>query len=362
MFERSLQVLLHEIVDYAGLFPPAQLALDPAIRNYARYRGEPNAWMLGRFICPVAKLAALEPYADELFAARPPFRFSVLARGGDTAAAFADNLHKDVEDLRGFTARNGGNVGVDALEVKLPIDVCNAASSEDVLSICRQTAAALAAIDGRLRPVFFEPQYTGEAGRLTTAGSERLPPTSGPETRPTTPGGVGRLTAAGAEGRLTTAVAEGLQRFNAGQAGDAPRFGFKLRTGGLEAAAFPSPAQVAEVIATCVGMGVPMKFTAGLHHPIRRYDAGVRANMHGFINVFAAAVLARSQGLGRYELAAILEETDPASFAFRATHLAWNQADATLGDIEFARQHVALSFGSCSFDEPIDDLRALGWM
>ena len=36
----SLRALLTGIVDYAGLFPPAQLSLDEAIRNYARYRTE----------------------------------------------------------------------------------------------------------------------------------------------------------------------------------------------------------------------------------------------------------------------------------------------------------------------------------
>ena len=43
----SLRALLTGVVDYAGLFPPARLPLDEAIRNYARYRQGSDAWMLG---------------------------------------------------------------------------------------------------------------------------------------------------------------------------------------------------------------------------------------------------------------------------------------------------------------------------
>ena len=66
--ERSAHAFFREIVDYAGLFPPAQLALDAAIQNYARYPQQPDAWLLGRFICPAPKLDQLAPFRDELFA------------------------------------------------------------------------------------------------------------------------------------------------------------------------------------------------------------------------------------------------------------------------------------------------------
>jgi hypothetical protein len=74
---RSLKALLTGVVDYAGMFPPAQLALAPAIRNYARYRTEPEKWMLGRFICPAVKLGDLSPLVDELFASGPPLGVSL---------------------------------------------------------------------------------------------------------------------------------------------------------------------------------------------------------------------------------------------------------------------------------------------
>ena len=38
----------------------------------------------------------------------------------------------------------------------------------------------------------------------------------------------------------------------------------------------------------------------------------------------------------------------------------WDDAEATVSEIEYARRHCVISFGSCSFDEPLGELRELG--
>jgi hypothetical protein len=139
--------------------------------------------------------------------------------------------------------------------------------------------------------------------------------------------------------------------------------GYKLRSGGVEAKAFPSPEQVALAIATCRDAGVPMKFTAGLHHPIRHHNDSVQTKMHGFINVFAAAAIAHAhRSVDAKQLQAILEDEEATSFAFDNDSLRWRSLAVTTAQVETARREFAISFGSCSFDEPRDDLRALGWM
>jgi hypothetical protein len=102
----------------------------------------------------------------------------------------------------------------------------------------------------------------------------------------------------------------------------------KLRCGG---ATVPSVEQVALVIACCREAGVPFKATAGLHHPVRRGEE------HGFLNLLAATAAPP----GRLE--AILAEEDPSAIDF---------ADAD--------RSLFTSFGSCSWREPVDDLRELG--
>src|SRR5205814_2192527 len=95
---------------------------------------------------------------------------------------------------------------------------------------------------------------------------------------------------------------------------DGPIGGVKVRCGGLDAAAVPSPADVAAAIAACRSAGVPLKFTAALHHPVRHPDAAIGAMTHGFFNVFVAGVLASAGGLDAAEVRQVVEDEDAASF------------------------------------------------
>jgi hypothetical protein len=138
--------------------------------------------------------------------------------------------------------------------------------------------------------------------------------------------------------------------------------GFKLRAGGLDAAAFPSQYQVAHVIAVCRDAAVPLKCTAGLHHPIRRYDDSVNAKMHGFINVFAAGIIAQVYNLPEHEIAAVIADENPKHFVFNDRMFSWLDRIVSPGKIQAARQNNIISFGSCSFDEPLQDLQSLDWL
>ncbi len=110
----------------------------------------------------------------------------------------------------------------------------------------------------------------------------------------------------------------------------------------------PTVNQLAEFLKEAAARRLPFKATAGLHHPIRSTKTG----MHGFLNVFVAATAAW-HGADDLDLIDILTEEDPHELLARLETL-------TIAQIEAARRDFAHSFGSCSFDEPIDDLHALG--
>jgi len=139
----------------------------------------------------------------------------------------------------------------------------------------------------------------------------------------------------------------------------------KVRTGGVTEGAFPASHSLARFIQACADAAVPFKATAGLHHPLRgdyrlAYEAGSpHGMMFGFLNVFLAAAFARA-GLTLKELALLLEEKDADSFQFTETSASWRGKTVSRTEISAVRHHVALSFGSCSFQEPVDDLRSLG--
>jgi len=99
---------------------------------------------------------------------------------------------------------------------------------------------------------------------------------------------------------------------------------------------------------------------ARLHRPFRHIDPAMQRPLHGFLNLFVAGVLAWSLQLDEPDIQAIVEEQDARQFRFESDLLAWNEAEAMLDEIEFARRHRVVSFGSCSFTEPLDELRRCG--
>jgi hypothetical protein len=140
------------------------------------------------------------------------------------------------------------------------------------------------------------------------------------------------------------------------------RAGFKLRCGGVKPEAFPTAEDIAFVIRNATINRVPLKATAGLHHPFPRFDAGIPAKMHGFINVFSAGILAYTRHLEPGVLVDVLKDEEPRRFVFDEDGLHYGAFHVTTAEIAEARQEAVTSFGSCSFDEPRNDLRKLGWL
>jgi hypothetical protein len=344
----SLRVLLREVVDYAGLFPPARLEMQPALGNYLRYRSEEDAWMLGRFVCPCARLGELTSHRDEAAPAdAPALRLTVLGRGGDTAAAFLDNLRADLDDVRAVHDCCADRARVECYEARFPPEVLSDRDLSAVIRFVRIVGQNFAEGGVPAMPAFFELPLSPEVERRLDAITGQLCEYG---------------LAAGQPIRREMDVFGRQQEdvhVSPGPCGVAPA-GLKLRMGGPDAAAVPGARQTARVICSCLGQGLPLKFTAGLHHPLRRFDAGVRAMTHGFLNVFAAAVLARAAALELDDVQAVLEEQDGREFGFDDEYLCWNEAMASLDEIENVRRRLAVSFGSCSFDEPRENLKALG--
>lgn len=128
---------------------------------------------------------------------------------------------------------------------------------------------------------------------------------------------------------------------------DALESGFaKVRTVGIGSSA------LAEFLCGAAARRVPFKATAGLHHPLRS------AEMHGFLNVFLAAAFAW-HGAEPSLVLEILDDRDARSFAFWDDAASWRGQALSTAQIQDARRDFAHSFGSCSFEEPIADLRAL---
>ncbi|NUM46279.1 MAG: hypothetical protein HUU38_16370 [Anaerolineales bacterium] len=306
----SLFSLLHQVIDYAGLFPPADLPLETAMQNFIRYQAWPERWMLARFILPTAKLGELTQLCEGGLTWEGTLGFSVL--GATNPAMFRAGVAQDVAMVKDFRARFGARVRCEVYETRF----LNMERKETALGMLEEVIPILT--EAGMMPFFEAPFGKGWEARAEA---------------------------------LIQALAE---------VSSPLRAGFKLRTGGVMANAFPTPEQVAWALCACREAGVPLKCTAGLHHPVRSFRAEVGTKMHGFLNVFVAGVLARARGLDQAEVGQILAEEDPAGFAFSATEVAWRGWRATTAEVEAARREGIISFGSCSFEEPKEDLGALG--
>jgi hypothetical protein len=295
----ALHGLLRESIDYAGLFPPAGLGMVQTVANYASYRTGPDAWALGRFVVPAGRLVELEEAADELLPK------SSTSNGWRIAALLGAEPAREIEAIGEFNCRHAadgaGAATVDVVEAKAD----SPGSVERLLS----------RIPSYLQP-YVEIPVARDPAPLASAVAK-------------------------AGGRL------------------------KVRTGGVTPDAFPSAADLVRFLRAARDAGVPFKATAGLHHPLRAeyrltYEPGSACGtMFGFLNLFLAAAFV---GAGLDDTAAerLLEERDRQAFHFDAGGVEWRGRRLDLDAIGRARQSVIISFGSCSFTEPIGDLQSLG--
>ena len=295
----SLRALLSRSVDYAGMFPPCSLELDAALKNQAQYVRSPDSWMLSTFVLPIGKFADAAKLVSQ-FDHQHPLRVSALGGRTENRKDFLSELKNATEAIRSFQSQHADLASVVQLEIVLPSDVDLAGLSD---------AAGLAA-DLKLQVFWETPAESTEETIALLARAKQ------------------------------------------------PSFGYKLRTGGVTADAFPSSVQIARAILASTKHHVPIKFTAGLHHPVRRFRDEVKTEMHGFLNVLGAGVLSAEHHWDEAQAIEMLEDQQAQSFEFHDTVFAWRDWEVTIDRIK-ARRKFVTSFGSCSFDEPREDLHAL---
>jgi len=300
---KSIDALLTGLVDYAGLFPPASEDMRPALENYAAYLRGSDRKALGRFIVPISRLQELEESGSDLMPRGPKSRswhLSVL-------------ISEDVRAARGeilkFNRRHSSASSKGGARGRVVIDVAELKAST-VGEIDHQCADLPPGITA-----YFEIPSGGDVSSLVKA----------------------------------------LARVSARA---------KIRTGGVTPEAFPPAHTIIDFMSACRRETVPFKATAGLHHPVRgEYRLTYESNskkwmMYGFLNVFIGAVLLYA---GESDDTALseLEESDPSAFSFEEEEIQWRDKPIAAEQIRAARAEFAISFGSCSFREPIDELARL---
>jgi hypothetical protein len=291
----SLRILVAGSIDYAGLFPPAGLAMPPAVDNYASYLAGPDAWALGRFVVPIARLDEFAGAASRHAAERSePWTLSALA--GD-----------DLEDDLGRVARHnearaagGGASVIDAVEFRAAgpgaIRRAGAVLPPDV------AAYAELPLDDTLAESLAAAREAGVRVKVRTGGIT--------------------VDAFPAPTAVATFIVE------CGRAG----VPFKA-TAGLHHA---------------LRARYPLTYERGAPHGV----------MFGFVNVFLAAAFTRG-GADRDTVRRVLEIASPTELHFTAGGVTWAGLTLSTPELARSRADGAIAFGSCSFTEPVADLALL---
>jgi hypothetical protein len=281
--------------------------MDAALKENAKNRAGLFKWIVGRFVVAASRL-------DELVSAKAnaatPLHLTVILDGPGLAPRWIDGVRSDVERAYNVSKANGDVLSIDSFEVRLP-----------------PTADAALVAD------------------LCATVGERFP-------QPTIAVEIPFAKAWSIAPAMAFAMLRDARL-------KAPNVVGKLRCGGTVADAFPNATQLANAIAEAHRSGVPFKATAGLHHPLRSQVGAFE--MHGFLNVLTAA-LAVTAGAGEAELAAILEEEDRKGFRLDDNYFIWRRRRFDTAAIETMRRTAFLSYGSCSFSEPISDLLHAGFL
>jgi hypothetical protein len=265
---------MRRILDYAGMFPPANLPLEQAACNFQEYQRHSHADFLGSFIAPL-------------------YRWKDVGQA-DSLPAPASLLVRDTEIGPGLQ-----KIDAASIEVILP-----AGSVREIVMLLEDS------FPGR---IFVELNWRQPYHPLMSL----LAKTSS-------------------------------------------RFGVKLRTGGVTPDTVPPSDAVADFLLAAAALKLPLKATAGLHVPVPNHDPAVGARMHGFLNFFSAGFLAYTGRADRKGIIHVLDNFSYDDFTFGPDAMRCGAVNFSLDEITQLRTRWLLSFGSCSFLEPIQHLESHG--
>lgn len=271
------EIMLEGLVDYAGLYPPANLDMQPVVDNWARYLQSDDSWMLARLIIPASRLDEFLECARSVLPKENEemWQLSVLL-----PSASDENFSASVQKTIDFNVSDVGAVA-NIVEFK-------ASNTSEI-------EYALDSLHDDLFPYIELPIDEDPRGLIAA---------------------------------LSGVIA-----------------GAKVRTGGITQELYPTSFNLARFIHSCAVANQPFKATAGMHHPCRNENKSVGVIEFGFLSVLQATVAASVEGTSVEEVEHILT-LDTVDFS--------NYSEQQL---EQVRAELFNSVGTCSFDDPREDLR-----
>jgi len=323
----AARALLTDLIDYAGMFPPASLNLNAAIDQFLKHRAGPERILSSRFICPLGKLADAWPLMEARL--KEAGAWTIVGLGKNAAdmeiGEAMDAWNSEARIARAALDTANGGLRLAALEMRIP----NSAMT----------------LPQPMWPEFFAELADTFRDALgpwlapgTVVGIETLPPTD----------------VAGVN--LTCALIACLARE---MTNTDLRFAVKLRTGGTDPRAFPGMLEMSSLLYVAADHGVPLKLTAGLHQPFPHTPKKPPARHHGFLNLLLASAMLIEDKPNMDDVLEMMDRPLTKDDLDEFIGLGVGSDDDSLMTEILAnvRENGILSFGSCSIAEPWEALQ-----
>ena len=312
---KSLNIFMHERLDYAGLYPPTNLTLQESLNNFSNYYFHKQKDWLGNFILPVNKI-------DEtilILTEQNTFQklnnkacFSIIISNCENISDYSNILENDILLIKKLIRQFENKIIVNSIEFFPPKEIFKSNNSNKIIDILNVLLDKFSSIES-INQLFCEIPFIDNMDQYI----------------------------------------EKISNFNNNYSN---KFAVKLRTGGVTPAQIPPASQIAKAIRICAEHKVPVKATAGLHVPVPNDNRHVGARLHGFLNIFSCFLLCYENLMSIENMEKIILEYSYSNFKFTENGFRIEDHFISNEKMTELRKSFIKSFGTCSFIEPIDHL------
>lgn len=325
---KSLEQLLDAAIDYSGMFPPNELDLREALREYVGFANSDKAQLLSRFVIPFEKIPELAKFADKKHMLKGPLNLCIAGPDIQTLTQFKNVILTMEQQILDAHSGYPGELRTNILELKFPSKSVINLNAEELVKALE--AVVLRTAESRLLPhrVFFE--IPEQALNIDTTKK------------------IIRVIAAHNKSVLKRKVDNYL--FS----------GLKINCGFADTGMEISDEYLAEAILFARDANVAVKFSGDINTAYPVFDKQTGKKIHGFINILAASMLAYTQDLNLEETVEVLEDRNPDNFVFKDGFFMWRELAAPVMEIKMLRMLSITSFNSTDPKLAVKELREGG--
>jgi hypothetical protein len=323
--KKSVEHLLTSVFDYTGLISGNEDDLRSALRDFVEFSGSKEKEMLSRFVIPHNLIPSLSTFADRKHQLKGPLSLCITAPRTETLKEFKNVVRDIEEEILSVHSDYPGEVRTNILELKLPeVSVINVDPEELVRAL---ESVVITAAASRLLPhrVYFE-----------------------------LPSGQKNVEVAK---KITKVIAVHNKSILKRKIDNYLFSGLKINCVDHSSGEVADAEYLAEVMLYARDANVALKFSGAENTPFPSYDYKANREIHGFMNVLIASMLAYTQDLNVKETVQVIEDKTPENFTFKDDYLAWRELAAPSMEIKMLRMLSITSFNISNLPKIRDDLK-----